>query len=85
MIKLRKRLLTAGLCIAMTAALLAGCGSNAGKAIATLDGEKVDFALANFYGALQSGPDAERLRRNVRGQYVEQLRRDNQERHHGNN
>ncbi len=48
MIKLRKRLLTAGLCIAMTAALLAGCGSNAGKAIATLDGEKVDFALANF-------------------------------------
>lgn len=48
MIKLGKKILAAGIAITLAAATLMGCGSNAGKPIATLDGQEVDYALVNF-------------------------------------
>lgn len=47
--KLGKKLVAAGICICMAAASLTGCGNvNADAAVATLDGEKVPFKIANF-------------------------------------
>lgn len=47
--KLGKKLVAAGICICMAAAALTGCGNvNADAAVATLDGEKVPFKIANF-------------------------------------
>lgn len=49
MMKLRKKLAIAGVCVALAAGTITGCGSsNAGKAIAVLDGENVDYALVNL-------------------------------------
>lgn len=47
--KLGKKLVAAGICICMAAASLTGCGNvNADATVATLDGEKVPFKIANF-------------------------------------
>ena len=47
--KLGKKIVAAGICICMAAASLTGCGNvNADAAVATLDGEKVPFKIANF-------------------------------------
>lgn len=47
--KLGKKLVAAGICVCMAAASLTGCGNvNADAAVATLDGEKVPFKIANF-------------------------------------
>lgn len=43
---MRKKLAATGLCFAITAGMLAGCG-NANKAIVTLDGEKTNYAVAS--------------------------------------
>lgn len=48
MSKLGKKLLAAGVCLSLALGTLTGCGSNAGKAIATLDGESVDYSLVNL-------------------------------------
>lgn len=48
--KIGKKLLAAGLCLGLAVGTVTGCGanSNAGKAVATLDGENIDYALVNF-------------------------------------
>ena len=48
--KIGKKLLAAGLCLGLALGTVTGCGanSNAGKAVATLDGENIDYALVNF-------------------------------------
>lgn len=45
-----KKLLAAGLCLGLALGTVTGCGANtnAGKAVATLDGENIDYALVNF-------------------------------------
>lgn len=45
--KMKKKLAAAGLCFVLSAGMLTGCG-NSGKAIATLDGEKTEYAVANI-------------------------------------
>lgn len=48
--KIGKKLLAAGLCLGLALGTATGCGSNsnAGKAVAVLDGENIDYALVNF-------------------------------------
>lgn len=46
--KMKKKLAVMGLCFALSASMLTGCGGNSGKAIATLDGEKTEYAVANL-------------------------------------
>lgn len=50
MSKLGKKLLAAGLCLGLAMGTVTGCGadSKAGKAVAVLDGENIDYALVNF-------------------------------------
>ena len=49
MSKIGKKLLAAGLCLGLAVGTVTGCSAdNAGKAVATLDGEKIDYALVNF-------------------------------------
>ena len=48
MSKIGKKLLAAGLCLGLAVGTVTGCSAdNAGKAVATLDGEKIDYALVN--------------------------------------
>ena len=47
--KVGKKLLAAGLCLGLALGTVTGCGAgNEGKTVATLDGEKIDYALVNF-------------------------------------
>lgn len=48
--RIGKKLLAAGLCLGLAIGTVTGCGanSNAGKAVAVLDGENIDYALVNF-------------------------------------
>lgn len=48
--RIGKKLLAAGLCLGLALGTVTGCGANtnAGKAVATLDGENIDYALVNF-------------------------------------
>lgn len=47
--KLTKKLAAAGLCLVLSAGMLTGCGNgNAGKTIATLNGQKTEYAVANI-------------------------------------
>jgi hypothetical protein len=48
--KMGKKLVVAGLCLGLAMGTVTGCSSNsyAGKAVATLDGEDIDYALVNF-------------------------------------
>ena len=48
MIKIGKKLLIAGLCLGLALTSLTGCGTNAKKTVATLDGQKIELGLVNF-------------------------------------
>ncbi len=48
--RIGKKLLAAGLCLGLALGTVTGCGAdtNAGKAVAVLDGENIDYSLVNF-------------------------------------
>ena len=43
-----KRLAIAGVCVCMTASTLTGCGVKEDSVVATVDGDEISYALANF-------------------------------------
>lgn len=46
--KFTKRLAIAGVCVCMTASTLTGCGVKEDSVVATVDGDEISYALANF-------------------------------------